>query len=128
MIKIPDINSRKCDSCGGKLQEGELFYHCRTEIMAIKDQSLLELKYTDRLIAQALRELEVKDEMATLDNLYQEIIIQLCPACHPLLLQKIDSMNSNRRCCGQCQPLPKKPKKGKLLSFSATIKADKDSL
>ncbi len=128
MIKITDNKSRKCDSCGGKLQEGELFYHCRTEIMAIKDPSLLELKYTDRLIAQALRELEGKDAIATLDNIYHEIILQLCPACHPLLLQKIDSMSSNRRCCGQCQPLPKMPKKGKLLSFSATTRPDKDSL
>jgi len=96
--------------------------------MAIKDQSLLELKYTDRLIAQALIELDITDAMVPLDNIYQEIILQLCPACYPLLLQKIHNMSSNQRCCGQCQPAPKKPKQGKLLSFPATKSSDNDSL
>lgn len=119
MIDIPDISTRKCDSCGLTIKEGELFYHCRTEIIAGRDQTRAELKYPDRIIAQALAELENREEQELLDDIYQEIILQLCPECRTTLLQRIHSMINSCQTCAKCQPQPKKEKKGKLLQFSS---------
>jgi len=119
MIDIPDISTRKCDSCGLTIKEGELFYHCRTEIIAGRDQTRAELKYPDRIIAQALAELGNKEEQELLDDIYQEIILQLCPECRTTLLQRIHSMINSCQTCAKCQPQPKKEKKGKLLQFSS---------
>lgn len=118
MTNIPDISTRRCDSCGITIKEGELFYHCRTEIIAGKDQSQTELKYPDRIIAQALAELETSDEQELLDDIYQEIILQLCPECRTTLLQRIHSMVNSCKSCAKCQPQPKTKKQGKLLQFS----------
>jgi ribosomal protein L37AE/L43A len=118
MIDIPDISTRKCDSCGMTIQEGELFYHCRTEIIAGRDQTRAELKYPDRIIAQALAELENREEKELLDDIYQEIILQLCPECRTTLLQRIHSMINSCQTCTKCQPQPQRGKKGKLLQFS----------
>jgi hypothetical protein len=124
MIDIPDISTRKCDSCGITIQEGELFYHCRTEIIAGHDQILAELKYPDRIIAQALAELEDKEEQGLLDDIYQEIILQLCPECRSMLIKRILSMINSCQTCTQCRPRPKKEKKGKLLQFSTKKEPD----
>ena len=124
MIDIPDISTRKCDSCGLTIQEGELFYHCRTEIIAGHDQTPAELKYPDRIIAQALAELDNKDEQELLDDIYQEIILQLCPECRTALLQRIHSMINRCHTCAKCRPQPKKEKKGKLLQFSSKKEND----
>ncbi len=127
MINIPDINARKCDSCGIPIKEGELFYHCRTEIIAGKDHNVDDLKYPDRIIAQALAELDASDEQELLDDIYQEIILQLCPECRSTLLQRIHSMVNRCKSCAKCQPQPKMKKKGKLLQFSDKKGPDKDS-
>jgi hypothetical protein len=124
MIDIPDISTRKCDSCGITIQEGELFYHCRTEIIAGHDQTQAELKYPDRIIAQALAELENKEAQELLDDIYQEIILQLCPECRTTLLQRIHSMINSCHTCAKCRPQPKKEKKGKLLQFSSKKEPD----
>jgi ribosomal protein L37AE/L43A len=118
MIDIPDISTRKCDSCGITIKEGELFYHCRTEIIAGHDQILAELKYPDRIIAQALAELENKEDQELLDDIYQEIILQLCPECRTTLIKRIHSMINSCQTCTQCRSQSKKTKKGKLLQFS----------
>ena len=123
MIDIP--STRTCDSCGIAIQEGELFYHCRTEIIAGHDQPQADLKYPDRIIAQALAELEDKEAQELLDDIYQEIILQLCPQCRTTLLQRIHSMINSCHTCGKCQPQPQKAKKGKLLQFSS--KKDPDT-
>lgn len=117
MTTIPDLSARKCDSCGITIKEGELFYHCRTEIIAGKDQSLLELKYPDRIIAQALAEIGTGENLDLLDDIYQEIILQLCPGCRTTLLQRINSMISSCKTCSTCQPQAKMEAKGKLLQF-----------
>ena len=127
MTTIPDFSIRKCDSCGIPIKEGELFYHCRTEIIAGKDQSLADLKYPDRIIAQALAELEGKEEQELLDDIYQEIILQLCPECRATLLQRIHSMVKSCKSCAKCQPQPKMKKEGKLLHFTDKKKPEKDS-
>lgn len=118
MTNIPDISTRRCDSCGITIKEGELFYHCRTEIIAGKDQTQAELKFPDRIIAQALAELETRDEQELLDDFYQEIILQLCPECRTTLLQRIHSMVNSCKSCAKCKPQPKTKKQGKLLQFS----------
>ncbi len=117
MTDIPSISKRQCDSCGVELPDGELFYHCRTEMVAAKDETIPDLKHPDRLIAQALSEIAGKDESDLLDDIYQEIILQLCPTCRMILLKHIHSM-LNRGCkhCSNCGPLAKK-KRGKVLKF-----------
>ncbi len=117
MTDIPSISKRHCDSCGVPLPDGELFYHCRTEIIAGKDETIPDLKHPDRLIAQALSEISGKDETELLNEVYQEIILQLCPSCRTILLKQIQSM-LNRPCknCSQCGP-PAAKKAGKLLHF-----------
>ncbi len=117
MTDISSISKRQCDSCGVELPDGELFYHCRTEMVAAKDETIPDLKHPDRLIAQALSEIAGKDESDLLDDIYQEIILQLCPTCRMILLKQIHSM-LNRGCkhCSNCDPLPKK-KRGKVLKF-----------
>ncbi|HID02583.1 MAG TPA: hypothetical protein EYP18_05175 [Desulfobacterales bacterium] len=117
MTEIPDISKRQCDSCGKSLPDGELFYHCRTEIIAAKDETIPNLKHPDKLIAQALSEIAGKDENELLDEIYQEIILQLCPNCRMTLLKHIKSMfNNGCKSCAKCGPQPAK-KKGKLLKF-----------
>ncbi|MBL4901200.1 MAG: hypothetical protein JKY62_00940 [Desulfocapsa sp.] len=117
MTKIPDISKRQCDSCGKPLPNGELFYHCRTELIAAKDETIPELKHPDKLIAMALSEIAGKDENELLDDIYQEIILQLCPDCRMTLLKHINSMlNKGCKNCPHCEPQPVK-KKGKLLQF-----------
>jgi len=118
MTDIPTIAKRICDSCGVSLPDGELFYHCRTELIAAKDETIPELKHPDKLIAMALSEIAGKDENELLDDIYQEIILQLCPDCRTVLLKHIHSM-LNRGCknCPNCGPKPVK-KKGKLLKFT----------
>ncbi|MBU1985689.1 MAG: hypothetical protein KJ846_00520, partial [Proteobacteria bacterium] len=86
MTDIQDISTRTCDSCGIAIQAGDLYYHCRTEIIAGKDQSLSELKYPDQIIAQALADIATKEERELLDGIYQEIILQLCPQCRSTLV------------------------------------------
>jgi hypothetical protein len=117
MTDIPTITNRQCDSCGIPLPDGELFYHCRTELIAAKDETIPNLKHPDKLIAQALSEIAGKDENELLDDIYQEIILQLCPDCRITLLKHIHSM-LNKGCpgCAKCGPQPVK-KKGKLLKF-----------
>ena len=117
MSDIPNIGKRHCDSCGTALPDGVLFYHCRTELVAAKDETIPDLKHPDRLIAQALSEIAGKDESELLDDIYQEIILQLCPNCRVKLLKLIHSMlDKGCRGCSKCAPQPVK-KKGKLLSF-----------
>lgn len=117
MTDIPNISKRQCDSCGKPLPDGELFYHCRTELIAAKDETIPDLKHPDKLIAQALSEIAGKDESDLLDDIYQEIILQLCPDCRMTLLKHINSMlNKGCRGCANCGPQPVK-KKGKLLKF-----------
>jgi hypothetical protein len=127
MTRIPDISTRKCDSCGTTITEGELIYHCRTEIIAGKDQSREELNNPDRIIARALAELETSDELELLDDIYQEIILQLCPDCRLTLLQRIHSMFNSCKSCAKCQSQPTIKKKGKLLPFSTKKKPENDS-
>lgn len=118
MTDIPTINNRHCDSCGVALPDGELFYHCRTEIIAGKDETLPDLKHPDKLIAQALAEIDNKEGSELLGDIYQEIILQLCPRCRMTLLKQIHSMLNRGGCshCNSCGPQPMK-KKGKLLRF-----------
>ena len=117
MTDIQNISKKQCDSCGKSLPDGELFYHCRTELIAAKDETIPDLKHPDKLIAQALSEIAGKDENDLLDDIYQEIILQLCPDCRMTLLRHIHGM-LNRGCqsCAKCGPQPIK-KKGKLLTF-----------
>ncbi len=117
MTEIPSISQRQCDSCGTPLPDGALFYHCRTELVAAKDETIPDLKHPDKLIAMALSEIAGKDENDLLDDIYQEIILLLCPNCRETLLKHIHSMVS-KGCsnCEKCTPQPKK-KKGKLLKF-----------
>ncbi len=117
MTDIPSISKRQCDSCGIALPDGELFYHCRTEIVAAKDETIPELKHPDKLIAMVLSEIAGKDENELLDDIYQEIILQLCPECRSTLLRHINGMLSKGcKNCPKCKPNPVK-KKGKLLRF-----------
>ena len=117
MSDIPNIGKRHCDSCGKALPDGVLFYHCRTELVAAKDETIPDLKHPDKLIAQALSEIAGKDETALLDDIYQEIILQLCPQCRVNFLKLIHSMlDKGCQKCSKCGPSPLK-KKGKLLSF-----------
>ncbi len=117
MTEIPTISKRECDSCGKDLPDGTLFYHCRTELVAAKDETIPELKHPDKLIAMALSEIAGKDENELLEDIYQEIILQLCPDCRVILLKHINSMlNQGCRNCPNCGPVPLK-KKGKLLKF-----------
>ena len=117
MTEISDISKRQCDSCGKPLPNGELFYHCRAEIIAAKDETIPNLKHPDKLIAQALSEIAGKDENELLDEIYQEIILQLCPNCRLILLKHINGMlNKGCKGCANCGPQPVK-KKGKLLKF-----------
>lgn len=120
MTDIQDISTRTCDSCGITIQDGDLFYHCRTEIVAGKNQSLSELKYPDQIIAQALADIATKGEQELLDDIYQEIILQLCPQCRSTLIQRIRSMVKSCKGCAQCpSSQPKIEKMGKLLQFSS---------
>lgn len=117
MTDIPSISKRQCDSCGTDLPDGELFYHCRTEFIAAKDETIPELKHPDKLIAMALSEIAGKDENELLEDIYQEIILQLCPDCRSTLLRHINSMlNKGCKNCPKYGPKPVK-KKGKLLQF-----------
>ncbi|MEN8200188.1 MAG: hypothetical protein ABFR63_08960 [Thermodesulfobacteriota bacterium] len=117
MSDIPDISKRICDSCGRELPDGQLFYHCRTELVAAKDETIPDLKHPDKLIAQALSEIAGKEENELLNDIYQEIILQLCPNCRATLLKLINSMvGKGCRNCEQCGPRPVK-KEGKLLHF-----------
>ncbi len=117
MTDIPDISTSTCDSCGITIQEGEFFYHCRTEIIAGKNHTRLDLKHPDRIIAEALANIGSKREQELLDDIYQEIILQLCPECRTTLLQRLHSMISSCKSCAQCHPQPKLEKEGKLLQF-----------
>ncbi|MBU0960738.1 MAG: hypothetical protein KKD01_00125 [Proteobacteria bacterium] len=119
MTDIPNISKRHCDSCGVPLLDGELFYHCRTEIIAGKDETIPDLKHPDKLIAQALSEISGKDEEELLAEIYQEIILQLCPTCRITFLKLVQSM-LGKGCagCAKCGPPPAK-KEGKLLQFPA---------
>lgn len=117
MTDIPNISKRHCDSCGVPLPDGELFYHCRTEIIAGKDETIPDLRHPDKLIAQALSEISGRDEADLLAEIYQEVILQLCPTCRLTFLKLIQSMldkGCNR--CAKCEPVPPK-KAGKLLHF-----------
>jgi len=122
MKKTPNFDNRHCDSCGRALPDGELFYHCRTEMIAGKDSTIPNLKHPDKLIAQALSEIAGKDENGLLDDIYQELILQLCPDCRMSLLKMIQSM-MNRGCqgCAKCEKQPSR-KQGKLLKFPAKRK------
>ncbi|HIP40082.1 MAG TPA: hypothetical protein EYG88_11990 [Desulfocapsa sulfexigens] len=117
MKNTPSFDKRHCDSCGRDLPDGELFYHCRTEMIAGKDSTIPDLKHPDKLIAQALSEIAGKDENELLDDIYQELILQLCPDCRMSLLKMIQSM-MNKGCqgCAKCEKQPVK-KQGKLLKF-----------
>ncbi|AGF77631.1 hypothetical protein UWK_01059 [Desulfocapsa sulfexigens DSM 10523] len=120
MTDIPHISKRDCDCCGKPLPDGELFYHCRTELIAAKDETIPELKHPDKLIAMALSEIAGKDENELLDDIYQEIILQLCPNCRLILLKHIHSMlNKGCKNCPKCGPQPVR-KKGKLLKFPSS--------
>lgn len=119
MTDIPDISARKCDSCNKTIQEGDLFFHCRTEIIAGKDQTRMELKYPDRIIAEVLADIDNKGDQELLDDIYQEIILQLCPECRTTLLKRLHSMINSCKSCAQCHPQPNREKKGKLLQFSS---------
>ena len=121
---IPNIGKRHCDSCGIAMPDGQLFYHCRTELVAAKDETIPDLKHPDRLIAQALSEIAGKDENELLDDIYQEIILQLCPPCREKLQRLIASMlNQGCRNCSKCGPPPAK-KEGKLLTFPSKKKKE----
>ena len=123
MITFTD---RHCDSCGDPISEGELFYHCRTEIIAANEQLPSDLKNPDRIIAQAIAQLADGDEEEVLDEAYQEIILILCPTCRIKLLQLLGSMlSSGCSGCQSCGPKPKATKKGKLLQFPASDSTDK---
>ncbi len=123
MTDIPSISKRQCDSCGTDLPDGILFYHCRTEIVAAKDKTIPDLKHPDKLIAQALSEIAGKDENELLKDIYQEIILQLCPTCRMTLLKYIRSMlNHSCKHCTDCNPAPATEKKGKLLKFPSPKK------
>ena len=124
MTDISDISVRKCDSCGIPIAEGDLFYHCRTEIVAGKDQPLFELQFPDRIIAQALADIATNGERELLDEIYQEIILQLCPACRSILLQKLHGMINSCKSCAQCRP-QEREKKGKLLQFPSRTEPGK---
>ncbi len=117
MTDISDISTRQCDSCGVLLPDGELFYHCRTEFVAAKDSTIPNLKNPDKLIAHALSEIAGRDEDELLKDVYEEIILQLCPTCRLTLLKHIHGM-LNKGCsgCSKCGPQIVK-KKGKLLKF-----------
>ncbi len=124
MSEIPNIGKRICDSCGKDLPDGELFYHCRTELVAAKDATIPDLQQPDRLIAQALSEIAGKDENELLDDIYQELILQLCPDCRGEFVKLIHAMlNKGCKSCPNCQTQPAK-KAGKLLKFSP--KKDKE--
>ncbi len=113
---IPNIAKRICDSCGKALPDGELFYHCRTELVAAKDATIPNLKNPDRLIAQALSEIAGKEESELLDDIYQELILQLCPDCRMEFLKLIHALlNKGCKNCPNCPPPVKK--QGKLLQF-----------
>ena len=117
MSDISNIQERNCDSCGKPLPDGELFYHCRTEIIAGKDSTIPNLKNPDKLIAQAIAEISGKDEIELLNDVYQEFIMQLCPDCRIVLIKHIQSMfGSGCRNCSKCGTVPVR-KKGKLLKF-----------
>ena len=119
MKKPPSFDKRHCDSCGRALPDGELFYHCRTEMIAGKDSTIPNLKHPDKLIAQALSEIAGKDENELLDDIYQELILQLCPDCRMSLLKLIQSMmNKGCKGCAKCKNQPAR-KRGKLLKFPA---------
>jgi len=125
MNKIPNISKRICDSCGKDLPDGMLFYHCRTELVAAKDASVPNLQHPDKLIAQALSEIAGKDENDLLDEIYQELILQLCPNCRAAYLKLVHSMlNNDCKTCNRCNSQPTK-KEGKLLKFPG--KTDKDN-
>ncbi|MEN8189662.1 MAG: hypothetical protein ABFS19_07435 [Thermodesulfobacteriota bacterium] len=119
MTDISSISKRTCDSCAKPLPNGELFYHCRTEIVAGKDEHLPDVHNPDKIIAQALIEIEAgREEQDLLDDIYQELILVLCPDCRVKLLQQIGSMLKSSGCegCAKCGPTPSK-KKGKVLQF-----------
>ncbi len=117
MSDISNIQERNCDSCGKPLPDGELFYHCRTEIVAGKDATIPNLKNPDKLIAQAIAEISGKDEVELLNDVYQEFIMQLCPDCRIILIKHIQSMfSSGCQNCAKCGVVPVK-KKGKILKF-----------
>ncbi|RUM47922.1 MAG: hypothetical protein DSY80_00435 [Desulfocapsa sp.] len=117
MDNIPNIGKRICDACGKALPDGELFYHCRTELVAAKDASIPDLKHPDRLIAQALSEIAGKEESELLDDIYQELILQLCPDCRMEFITLIRGLlNKGCKNCPNCNPPPKK-KEGKILQF-----------
>lgn len=117
MTDIPYISQRHCDCCGTPLPDGTLFYHCRTELVAAKDSTLHDLKHPDKLIAQALSEIAGKDESDLLEEIYQEIILQLCPDCRTTLLRHIHSMLNKG--CHNCPKHGSTPpqKMGKILKF-----------
>ncbi len=118
MSDISNINNRQCDSCGVPLPDGELFYHCRTEIIAGKDSTIPNLKHPDKLIAQAIAEISGKDETELLNDVYQEFIMQLCPNCRVILIKHLQSMfGSGCQNCSKCAPPAPTKKKGKLLHF-----------
>ncbi len=117
MTEIPNISKRICDSCGKDLPDGDLFYHCRTEMVAAKDATIPDLQQPDRLIAQALSEIAGKDENELLDDIYQELILQLCPDCREEFIKLVNAMlNKGCKNCPNCQTQPVK-KAGKLLNF-----------
>lgn len=117
MTDISDISARQCDSCGTSLPDGELYYHCRTEFVAAKDTTIPDLKNPDKLIARALSEIAGKDEDELLNDVYEEIILQLCPTCRLTLVKHIRSMlDTGCKGCKNCGPQVIK-KKGKLLQF-----------
>lgn len=122
--KIPNIGKRICDSCGTDLPDGVLFYHCRTELVAAKDATIPDLKHPDKLIAQALSEIAGKDESELLDDIYQELILQLCPDCRSNFMRLINSMlNKGCKNCSNCKTQPIK-KEGKLLKFPGNTDED----
>jgi hypothetical protein len=117
MTDISDISARQCDSCGSPLPDGELYYHCRTELVAAKDSTIPDLKNPDKLIARALSEITGKDENELLNDVYEEIILQLCPTCRLILVKHIRGMlDKGCKGCKNCDPQVVK-KKGKLLKF-----------
>ena len=118
------LNDRRCDSCKQPILEGEPFFHCRTEIVAGKDETLPDLKNPDRIIAQALAELQDSEEQELLDEVYQEIILLLCPDCRVKFLQLIGTMVGSSGCsgCQSCTTADKPKKPGKILQFPGTDK------
>lgn len=124
MSEIPNIGKRVCDSCGKDLPDGNLFYHCRTEMVAAKDACIPDLKQPEKLIAQALSEIAGKEESELLDDIYQELILQLCPDCKGEFARLIQSMlNKGCKTCPNCQTQPVK-KAGKLLKFPPKTEED----